>query len=315
MKSIVIFFLGLVLFWGGCTPQKDDGPAKEVIKIEQPAERYLSENEMQDYINEEINLAVDIGNQFILRDAANALSNVRNAVIFIRQKDYEEARELLTQAMGKVELLLRAKQTKALAGVNVEINLGVKNVNEAYKIINELDSLIENQEYQKVRDLAPLLSNEILITRESLLIDKFSDVLKQADQFFRAKDYEHALAELNNVLETVSFEYTTIPLPVVRAERMIAEAGALLEKEDIEYENIEILLNNAAYEIKFAELLGYGKEETDLKSLVQKIESLKKSVSEKNDAALREDIKDLNESINQTRKDFSEVDSLHAERR
>jgi hypothetical protein len=300
MKSIVIFFLGLVLFWGGCTPQKDDGPAKEVIKIEQPVERYLSENEMQDYINEEINLAVDIGNQFILRDAANALSNVRNAVIFMRQKDYEEARELLTQAMGKVELLLRAKQTKALAGVNVEINLGVKNVNEAYKIINELDSLIENQEYQKVRDLAPLLSNEILITRESLLIDKFSDVLKQTDQFFRAKNYERALAELNNVLETVSFEYTTIPLPVVRAERMIAEAVALIEKEEVEYDNVEVLLNNAAYEIKFAELLGYGKQETDFKSLVQKIESLKKSVSEKNDTALKEDIKDLNESINQT---------------
>jgi hypothetical protein len=308
MKSIVIFFLGLVLFWGGCTPQKDDGPAKEVIKIEQPVERYLSENEMQDYINEEINLAVDIGNQFILRDAANALSNVRNAVIFMRQKDYEEARELLTQAMGKVELLLRAKQTKALAGVNVEINLGVKNVNEAYKIINELDSLIENQEYQKVRDLAPLLSNEILITRESLLIDKFSDVLKQTDQFFRAKNYERALAELNNVLETVSFEYTTIPLPVVRAERMIAEAVALIEKEEVEYDNVEVLLNNAAYEIKFAELLGYGKQETDFKSLVQKIESLKKSVSEKNDTALKEDIKDLNESINQTKKDFSEVE-------
>lgn len=307
MKSIVIFFSGLMLFLYGCTPQKDNGPEKTVKKIEQPVEHYLSENDLQDYIDEEINLAVDLGNQFILSDAANALGNVRNAIISMRQKNYEEARDLLTQAMAKVELLLRANQTRALAGVNVEINMGVKNANEAYGIINELDSLIEHKEYQKARDLASLLSNEILITRESLLINKFDEVLKQADQFFRAKNYERALTELNNVLKTTSFEYTAIPLPVVRAERMIAEAGTLIEKEEVEYDNIEILLNNAAYEIKFAELLGYGKQETDFKSLVQKIESLKNSVSEKNDTVIREDIKDLNESINQTKKDFSEV--------
>lgn len=291
----------------GCTPQKDDGTGKEAKKIEQPVERYLSENDLQDYIDDEINLAFDLGNQFILLDAANALSNVRNAIISMREKNYEDARELLNQAMAKVELLLRANQTRALAGVNVEINLGVKNAEEAYSKINELDSLFKNKEYQKIRELSSLLSNEILITRESFSISKFDEVLKQADQYFRAKNYERALAELNNVLETTSFEYTTIPLPVVRAERMIAEAGALIEKEKVEYDNIEILLSNAAYEIKFAELLGYGKEETDFKSLVQKIESLKKSVSEKNDAVLKEDIKDLNESINQTKKDFSEV--------
>ena len=168
--------------------------------------------------------------------------------------------------------------------------------------------MFKNKEYQKVRDLASLLSNEILITRESLSISKFNEVLNQADQYFRAKNYGRALQELHNVLATTSFEYTILPLPVVRAERMIAEAVTLIDKEEVEYDNIEILLNNAAYEIKFAELLGYGKQETNLRSLVQKIESLKKSVSEKNDTVLREDIKDLNESINQTKKDFSEVD-------
>lgn len=308
MKSIVIFLSGLMLLLYGCTPQKDNGPEKTVKIIEQPVKHYLSENDLQDYIDEEINLAVDLGNQFIVLDAANALSNVRNAIIFMREKNYTEARDLLTQAMAKVELLLRANQKSALAGVDVEVNLGVKNAKEAYGVISEIDSLFKNKEYQKVRDLASLLSNEILITRESLSISKFNEVLKQADQFFRAKNYERALTELNNVLETTSFEYTTIPLPVVRAERMIVEASALIDNEEVEYDNIEILLNNAAYEIEFAELLGYGKEETDFKSLVQKIESLKKSVSAKNDTVLREDIKDLNESINQTKKDFSEVD-------
>lgn len=308
MKAIVIIFSGLVVFLSGCTTHKNYESEEQETYIVQPLERYISENDMQDYINNEVNLAIDLGNQFIVMDAANALVNVRNAMIAIRQNSYGNAREHLTQALGKVELLLRANQKSALAGVNVEINLGVKNAKEAYSIINELDSLFKKKEYQKVRDLASLLSNEILISRESLSISKFNEVLKQADQYFRAKNYERALQELNNVLEATSFEYSTIPLPVVRANRMIAEAVYLINKEEVEYDNVEILLNNAAYEIKFAELLGYGKEETDFKSLVQKIESLKKSVSEKNDTILREDIKDLNESINQTRKDFSEVD-------
>ncbi|MBL7967431.1 MAG: hypothetical protein JNK09_10540 [Prolixibacteraceae bacterium] len=80
-------------------------------------------------------------------------------------------------------------------------------------------------------------------------------------------------------------------------------------KEDIEYNNIEILLDNAMYEIEFAELLGYGKQETDFKTLIKKIENLKKSVSEKNDAVLKEDMKDLNESITQTKEGFTEVES------
>lgn len=308
MKAIIKVFLSLVLFLSGCAPQKDYESEKQETQIVQPLERYISENDMQDYINEEINLAIDLGNQFIVMDATNALGNVKDAMIAIRQKNYRNAREHLTQAMGIVELLLRANQKSALAGVNAEINLGVKNAKEAYSIINELDSLFKNKEYQKVRDLASLLSNEILITRESLSISKFNEVLNQADQYFRAKNYGRALQELHNVLATTSFEYTILPLPVVRAERMIAEAVTLIDKEEVEYDNIEILLNNAAYEIKFAELLGYGKQETNLRSLVQKIESLKKSVSEKNDTVLREDIKDLNESINQTKKDFSEVD-------
>jgi len=308
MKAIIKVFLSLVLFLSGCAPQKDYESEKQETQIVQPLERYISENDMEDYINEEVNLAIDLGNQFIVMDAANALGNVKDAMIAIRQKNYRNAREHLTQAMGIVELLLRANQKSALAGVNAEINLGVKNAKEAYSIINELDSLFKNKEYQKVRDLASLLSNEILITRESLSISKFNEVLNQADQYFRAKNYGRALQELHNVLATTSFEYTILPLPVVRAERMIAEAVTLIDKEELEYDNIEILLNNAAYEIKFAELLGYGKQETNFRSLVQKIESLKKSVSEKNDTVLREDIKDLNESINQTKKDFSEVD-------
>jgi len=308
MKVIVILFLGLMLFLSGCTTHKNYESEEQEPYIVQPLERYISENDMQDYINDEVNLAIDLGNQFIVMDAANALANVRDAMIAIRQNSYGNAREHLTQAMGKVELLLRANQKSALAGVNVEINMGVKNAGEAYSIINELDSLFKNKEYQKVRELASLLSNEILITRESLSISKFNEVLKQADQYFREKDYERALLVLKNVLETTAFEYTTIPLPVVRAERMIAEAGALIEKEEVEYENVKILLNNAAYEIKFAELLGYGKEEIDFKSLVQKIEKLKKSVSEKNDAVLREDIKELNESITQIREEFAETE-------
>lgn len=308
MKAIVVIFSGLVLFLSGCITHKDYELEEKEPPIVQPLERYISENDMQDYINEEVNLAIDLGNQFIVMDAANALVNVRDAIVAMRQKSYGNARDQLTQAMGKVELLLRANQKSALAGVNVEMNLGVKNAKEAYRMINQLDSLFKNKEYQKVRDLASLLSNEILITRESLSISKFNEVLKQADHYFRAKNYERALLELNNVLEATSVEYATIPLPVVRAERMIAEAVTLIGKDEIEYDNIEILLNNAAYEIKFAELLGYGKEETDFKSLVQKIENLKKSVSEKNEAVLKEDIKDLNESITQTKEEFTETE-------
>ncbi|MBL7967429.1 MAG: YfdX family protein [Prolixibacteraceae bacterium] len=232
MKTIVIILTGLMLIFYGCTTQTTNKPEDKEIKIKQPTEHYLSENDMQDYINDEINLAIDMGNEFILKDAANALNDTRNVMEAIRNKNYREARERLTQAMGKTKLLLAGSNTKALASITVEINQGVKNVNEAYQLINEIDSLVSNKEYQKARNLMPLLSNEILITRESLLINKFDEVLKRADQVFRAKEYEKAFQELNGLTTTTSFEYTVIPLPVIKAEKMIAEAAILLNKED-----------------------------------------------------------------------------------
>src|SRR5690554_3384286 len=98
MKAIVIFFSGLVLFLSGCAEQKDYESEKQEPQIVQPYERYIPENDMQDYINEEVNLAIDLGNQFIVMDAANALANVRDAMVAMRQKNYGNAREHLTQA-------------------------------------------------------------------------------------------------------------------------------------------------------------------------------------------------------------------------
>jgi uncharacterized 2Fe-2S/4Fe-4S cluster protein (DUF4445 family) len=73
-------------------------------------------------------------------------------------------------------------------------------------------------------------------------------------------------------------EDKTIPLPILRAERMLEEVETLVNKDDFNKDDVKLLLENADYEINFAEALGYGKKDKEFKELYSAIKELEKQM-------------------------------------
>jgi len=79
-------------------------------------------------------------------------------------------------------------------------------------------------------------------------------------------------------LNTIVTEEKILPLPILRAERMLEEVETLVNKDDFKKEDVKLLLENAEYEINFAEALGYGKKDKEYKELYSAIKEVKKQM-------------------------------------
>lgn len=276
-------------------------------EIEVPKEQYLSEQQMQDHINKEINVALDLGNEFVIQEATNTIRQTRNAVTSLLDSNYSEAKYHINKAIARADLITLAdNEARVTSEVNVEVIRGVNNVEAAQEIIYKVDSLFQMAEFQKVRYGIAQLANEIKITRESISIPYFLDALKTAEQHIDRRQYDKAMLALNRILSSVVIERSTVPLPLLRAQRMVAEIDKLLKREDLQQNDIKILLDNAEYQIEFAEILGYGKAENEYEALYEEIKKIRKSIEKAEIEKSEIQVKNLNKLLKELRNKIAE---------
>jgi hypothetical protein len=280
--------------------KQQEGPG-----LNKPEKTYLSESEIQDYINNEISIAFDMGNQFIIEEAANVVYLIRNTVNSLIKEDYRKAIEHINEAKAKAILIDMGNNTKVISEINIAVNAEVKDAQSATKIIGTIDSLIQLGEMQKAKRFISQLSNDISITKESISIPHYVNVIETAEVNLKNKQYEEALLALNSVLGNVIIEQSIIPVPLIRAQMMVEEAENLISGTNFEQGKITTLLENTEYELKFSELLGYGKSENRYNDLVEKLEKLMENVHAKNIAQVKSQIKTLREDLKDFKNDIS----------
>ncbi|WP_155966908.1 hypothetical protein [Niastella koreensis] len=69
---------------------------------------------------------------------------------------------------------------------------------------------------------------------------------------------------------------------MIRAELMLATADSLITAKNTNEVAIDAFLENADYQIRFAEELGYGKRDKEFEELYDAIKNVRKDVKEKN---------------------------------
>ena len=79
-------------------------------------------------------------------------------------------------------------------------------------------------------------------------------------------------------------EKEIIPLPILRAEVMIAAAQTEDAKDEDKKKAVLNLLENAEYQLIMAEELGYGKRDKEYKELNKAIKEIKDSVKKDGDS-------------------------------
>jgi hypothetical protein len=125
------------------------------------------------------------------------------------------------------------------------------------------------------------LRSEVDIATASLPLATYPAALKTAARLNNEKKPLEAAVVLNTALNTIALEEREIPLPLIRAEAHLAGAATLMGAAKPPVEDIDLLLDNADYEIRFAEALGYGKKDKEFGQLYDAIKDLKAEVRKK----------------------------------
>ena len=189
----------------------------------------------------------------ILADASAAIDVTEKALQALQDGDTETALKALETATGKLELILARDHALGLAPVDIEVlsyDL-LASVDTVKAMIHDAEDYLEDGEIQKAR---PLVAN--------LASDAIKAVIPLIDEG-RIDEAREALQTALNTLVVTTDEI--IPLPVLRAEQLLERAETLAEnKERSEEQNQTLtgLLTGARNQLRMAEVLGYGTQES-----------------------------------------------------
>ncbi len=230
-------------------------------------------------------------------DAVIALSKTAEALKALDDNDSDKALSLLSDAIGKLEIVVTAKPDLSFAPVAVSM--------AAYDVITDLPTILEAQrvathllvdgEFQKVREIIEPIRSEMVVTTTSLPLATYPDAIKDVVPLIKDKKNEKAKQALQTVLSTVVVEKEVMPLPVMRAQMLldIAETKAQVKRNKVKQEELDELYGAAIYQLALAEAMGYGDAQT-YALFATEIEKIQKETSNKKaNTGIFDKIKDM----------------------
>lgn len=200
----------------------------------------------------------------ILADAKAAINETRNALQALENNNTGEALTALEKATGKLELILARDPSMALAPVDVKVVSHdlVADTATIKAMIRNAENYLEDGDIQKARSLVSNLASEIVINTTSIPLASYPDAIKAITPLIDEGKLDEARSGLQLALKTlVVTTDEVIPLPLLRAQQLLAKAEEMAEKEARTAEDndaITGMLAAAKSQLKMAELLGYG---------------------------------------------------------
>jgi hypothetical protein len=256
------------------------------IRMEKPSNPMMSEADLNNEVQSKAAEAVDQASTAIIEEAAEAIENTYVAIKAINDNDKKKALEAMEKATGKLELLVARNPNVALLPIDAtaetrDLVADLKTIKALKKVAEEA---IEDDYLQVAREAIGDLVSEMEISTISVPLATYPDALKAAAVLLEANKMDEAKLALHAALNTLVIEKEIIPLPILKAEVMIAAAQTEDAKDEDKKKEVLSLLENAEYQLIMAEELGYGKRDKAYKELNKAINDLKKSVKENGDS-------------------------------
>ena len=137
---------------------------------------------------------------------------------------------------------------------------------------------MEDGEVQKARVLVGNLGSEIQFRTTNIPLATYPAAIKAITPLIDAGKIDEAKKALQTTLNTLVITTDVLPLPTLRAERLLKQAQTLAEKKDRSKEESDKLsahIKGARDQLKMAELLGYGKKK-DYKPMYEQLDEIEK---------------------------------------
>lgn len=305
MKKTMLLLL-LTVAIAGCNKKETKGTTvSSADSLKVPVNKYLNDQQLQTQVDQEINDLLSLANDERISDANEIINLTEQAVQNILDSTYTVAIENLEEAIGKATVLTTSRPDLSLIPLDIQITSRdlVADIDVVKEIKKEAEYLTNKGYLQSARHLLNDLASELEISTPLLPMETYPDALSLAASAVNDNNPDEALILLNTALNTVFVETRYVPLPLIRAERMLAEVSSLLEKGD-KAKEAQTLLENAEYQIHFAEALGYGRKDQEFKDLYSAIKQIKQELNKESagDSAgltnkLRDKLKTFKERI------------------
>ena len=216
------------------------------------------------------------------KEIEEALNASSLAMQSLQHKKVDEAKKQLKIATEKFDLAL--KNNPALDIVPLDEQIAVfetlSSAKEIQHTLTEAQELLTNYKLNEARAVLTPLRDEMDIETVSLPMKVFPIATKDALKALNKGDTKGAIIIMAEAYNTFLVENAVIPLPLLKAQDLIADAISLDKSKK---EEATTLLDGAKEELKRANVLGYtSKHSPEYKTLVDSIDTIKKEIKGKN---------------------------------
>ncbi len=273
-KSVYASFLMLGIMSAGPAIAADAIKAQKQSKASQSVQTQVDKN-IADKTAEK--------RKKILKEAVEAVLNTEKALIALENNKTDEALKLLESVTGKLDLIMARDPDLALAPVDIKETIidVYTDIDSIKAMTKEAEKALDKGRLQEARDLIKGLASEIIISTTSIPLATYPDTIKTIAPLIDEGKVDEAKLVLHDLLNTLVVTEHVIPLPLLRANLLMAEAEALTENtKRTEKENkvLDGLLKAVKHQLKLAEALGYGDKES-FEPMYDQIEKIEDKVS------------------------------------
>jgi hypothetical protein len=197
-------------------------------------------------------------------EALAAVTGAQNALIALKNNDSKRALALLKDATKHLDVLLAKNPQSNLmpAIIDADIYDFDSDTKQVEKLTNTANQLLAEHRVQAARQLLDQLVSEIHVTTISVPLGSFSMGVKDATYLANSGNVDKAEDVLYEVLNRLVKTIEITPIPILRAQDILAEATQLEHTGDHPMDaygtQILTLYDAASEKLKFAEMLGYG---------------------------------------------------------
>ena len=296
MKQIGVFLTGVILFAGisscnNAQTNTQNVKSEKAAILENPDSLMMSEDSLYAEIISEVTKEINLQKDKLTDNALSTISETQNLLQLINKGEKDKAIEAGHNLIGKLEVLLTKNPSLEVIPVDVtfqknELFSDVKTVRESVKDAKEA---MNKGYYQYAESILKNLKSEIDINFYAIPAGSYPDAVKLATALLEDGKDKEAEIVLREVLSTIIITKAVLPLPVLKAEKMLERASTIDAKDHNNADKVISLIKSADYQLQLAEEMGYGKKDKEFASLHKSMKQLLKSVNKKENSSAKFD--------------------------
>lgn len=210
--------------------------------------------------------------QRLVQEAVSAVEETKRAVTAIEKNDKSAAIKAIEQAIGELDIILARDRDLALLPTDYEIvivNVALEDETIIKDIRREIKSAIKFGYFAVARRLLNSLKSEIRVIVTNLPLASYPDALKLAARLIDEDKNLEAQEVLELALSTFVLEEEYLPIPLLKAHKLIEDASSESDKEKAMQ-----LLVEAHTQLRLSQQLGYAEADVEYDELKTELKNL-----------------------------------------